>query len=202
MFARQSTLPAELRKQEARRLRREGLPVSAIATAVGASQSSVSRWTRDIALSPEQVAANARAAAAARAVAKSTFHRRMRVRFQEEGRERARRGEPLHVAGCMLYWAEGSKDPNTAQIANSDPAMLEFFTSFLRGCFGITSDDMTFKLNVYTGNGLTLDEVELTWMDRLGLARRSARKHIVNHFPTSSSGARKAKLPSACALSR
>lgn len=98
--------------------------------------------------------------------------------------------------------AEGSKDPNTAQIANSDPAMLEFFTSFLRGCFGITSDDMTFKLNVYTGNGLTLDEVELTWMDRLGLARRSARKHIVNHFPTSSSGARKAKLPSACALSR
>ena len=146
-------------------------------------------------LTPHQVEANARAAAATRAASKSAFHRQMRARFQEEGRERARRGEPLHTAGCMLYWAEGSKDRNTAQIANSDPSMMEFFVSFLRGCFGITSEDMAFKLNVYTGNGLALDEIELFWMDRLGLGRRSARKHIVNHFPTSSSGARKAKLP-------
>ncbi len=95
----------------------------------------------------------------------------------------------------MLYWAEGSKDRNALAFANSDPAMMETFVRFLRHCFELTSDDLTFRINVYTGNDLTIDEIELFWMQRLGLSRRCARGHVVNHFPTSSSGRRPHKLP-------
>ena len=42
---------------------------------------------------------------------------------------------------------------------------------------------------------MDIDEVEFFWMELLGLSRRSARKHVVNHFPTSSSGKRTRKLP-------
>jgi len=94
----------------------------------------------------------------------------------------------------MLYWAEGAKDRNALAFANSDPAMMEMFVSFLRSCFSVTSDDLTFRINVYTENGLSIDEIELFWMDRLGLSRRCARRHVVNHFPTSSSGKKVDKL--------
>lgn len=176
-------------------MRRAGTPVRRIADALGVSVSSVSIWTRDIELTPEQRAANLTRAGIARADACSEHHRAKRRAYQQEGRERARLGEPLHVAGCMLYWAEGAKSLNQAALANSDPAMVEVFVRFLRECFGLSAADMTFNLNVYTGNGLTLDQIEFFWMERLGLDRSCARKHTLDHFPTSSSGKRSNKLP-------
>ena len=94
----------------------------------------------------------------------------------------------------MLYWAEGAKGRNTVHFANSDPAMMETFVRFLRHCFGLTSDDLTFSLNVYTNNGLSIEEIEDHWIALLGLSRRCARKHVLNHYPTSSSGKRRDKL--------
>ncbi|MFN8113621.1 MAG: hypothetical protein U0R51_10535 [Solirubrobacterales bacterium] len=94
----------------------------------------------------------------------------------------------------MLYWAEGSKDRNALAFANSDPAMMETFVRFLRHCFGLTTCDLTFRINAYT-DLLTIDEIELYWMERLGLSRQCARGHVTDHFPTSSSGLRPRKLP-------
>jgi hypothetical protein len=95
----------------------------------------------------------------------------------------------------MLYWAEGSKNRNVLKFSNSDPAMVAMFVRFLRECFSLTSDDMSFNLNVYTNNGLTIGEIEAYWLEFLGLSPRCTRKHIINHFPTSSSGSGKRKLP-------
>lgn len=188
-------VPKDLRKREARRLRALGLPVGAIATVVGASQGSISLWTRDIILQREQIDANNQRAAEIRAASCRELNRGRRLHDQQDGRKRAQLSEPLHVAGCMLYWAEGSKSRNTVQFANSDPAMMELFVRFLRECFGLTSEDFSFTVNAYTNNGLTIDEIELFWMHRLGLSRRCARKHVTNHYPTSSSGNKRAKLP-------
>lgn len=177
-------------------LRRDfGMSVKLIAERLGVSQSSVSVWVRDIELSPLQIEINRRRACGARTRTWQDKHRSRRAGYQAEGRVVARRGDPLHASGCMLFWAEGSKNRNSLKFANSDPAMMEFFVSFLRGCFGLTSEDFTFSVNAYTNNGLTIDEIELFWMDRLGLSRRCARKHQTNHYPTSSSGKKKAKLP-------
>lgn len=95
----------------------------------------------------------------------------------------------------MLYWAEGAKTGNTVHLANSDPAMMDLFVRFLRECFSLTSEDLTFNLNVYTNNGRCIEEIEDYWIALLGLSRRCARKHVVNHYPTSSSGKKFNKLP-------
>jgi hypothetical protein len=57
--------------------------------------------------------------------------------YQAEGRNAARLGDPLHLAGCMLFWAEGSKRRNVIHFTNSDPRMLVFFRAFLVGALGV-----------------------------------------------------------------
>jgi hypothetical protein len=184
------------RHGEARRLRTLGYSINRIAEEVGVAKSTVSLWFRDIELSPaqrEQLHENS--SASSRSESWRALCRERRRKWQEGGRIRAREGDPLHVAGCMLYWAEGSKGRNTVQLANSDPSMMEMFVHFLRKCFGLTADDITFSLNVYTDNGLTIGEIEAFWLELLALSPRCARKHIINHFPTSSSGSKRNKLP-------
>jgi hypothetical protein len=51
------------------------------------------------------------------------------------------------------------------------------------------------RLNVYTGNGRSVEEVEQYWLELLDLPATCLRKHTVNHLPTSSSGRARNKLP-------
>ena len=99
------------------------------------------------------------------------------------------------MAGCLLYWAEGSKDRNTMHFANSDINMVRFFCQFLRESLGVRSGEMTVRLNVYTGNGLSVRAIEDHWLDALDLPRTALRGHTLNHTPTSSSGKKKNRLP-------
>lgn len=95
----------------------------------------------------------------------------------------------------MLYWAEGSKERNSVILANSDSGMVRFFSRFLRTCFDVGPDDFTVRLNVYTSNGLSIRAIEEYWLELLELPRACLRKHSLNHFPTSSSGLKKNRLP-------
>lgn len=95
----------------------------------------------------------------------------------------------------MLYWAEGAKRRNTIQFTNSDPRMLILFRKFLTQCLAIERDEISMSINVYTNNGLTIEEIERHWLERLDLPSTSVRKHMLNHMPTSSSGRAKNKLP-------
>jgi hypothetical protein len=108
--------------------------------------------------------------------------------MQAEGRAAARDGNRLHLAGCMLYWAEGSKRRNAVQFTNSDPRMVAFFRRFLVEGLGLKPADIHLSINVYTNNGMGIDEIERYWLDLLRLPRSSARAHVLNHTPTSSSG--------------
>lgn len=118
-----------------------------------------------------------------------------RATFQEDGRRSARLGDPLHMAGCMLYWAEGAKSRNCLMLANSDPHMMRFFRRFLTDALGVDPLDMTVRLNVYLGNGLSIDQIEKYWLRELDLPSTCLRGHTINHFPTSSSGKKRNRLP-------
>jgi hypothetical protein len=190
--------------EEARRLRQnEGMPLKRIAARLEVSVSSVHSWTRDIKLTPEQRAHNLTGAHGPRspeAIAKfvrtwSGLNRERRRTYQQAGRLRARAGDAMHQAGCMLYWAEGTKDRNSLTFANSDREMVVFFLRFLRECFELRAGDFTVRLNVYTTNGLTIREIEDHWLSALELPRACLRKHSIDHLPTSSSGAKRSKLP-------
>jgi hypothetical protein len=95
----------------------------------------------------------------------------------------------------MLYWAEGAKGRNQVRLANSDVHMLGFFMRFLRTYFDLDDDRFGVRLNVYTGNGLSITEIDDHWLRALHLPRSCLRKHTLNHRPTSSSGMKKRKLP-------
>jgi hypothetical protein len=196
MFVQQSTRPYLAENHlKARQLRMLGAPIRRIASHLEVSQSTVSVWVRDIEILPRHKEANRKRAGAVRGAAWAERHRTVRRAFQEGGRRRARRCEPLHFAGCMLYWAEGAKERNTVTFCNSDAGMVAFFVQFLRECFDLTADDLRFKINVYLGQDRTLSDVEGYWCEQLGLTPAQARKHTVNHFPTSSSGRKIDKLP-------
>ena len=99
------------------------------------------------------------------------------------------------MAGCMLFWAEGSKCRNCVKFANSDVNMVALFKRFLSHCFDVPDDRFTLRLNVYLDNGKVLSEIESHWLQALGLPSSCLRKHSINHFPTSSSGQKRNRLP-------
>ena len=193
--------PAE--RAEARRLRRdEGVPIKRIATRLGVSPSSVFHWTRDIQLDPDQIDRNLYGPTgpqnpeqiAKRMAAWAALNRERRLRYQEAGRARARAGgAPIHLAGCMLYWAEGAKNRNQLKLANSDPNMVRFFCEFLRECFDGP------RTSPYGSTSISLTGCDRGDRDPLARTpptpRICLRKHTINHKPTSSSGRKRNKLP-------
>jgi hypothetical protein len=190
--------------REACRLRSEhGTPYKRIASQLGISVATAYAWTSDIELTEEQLHRNLFGPRGPRSRQHTArivegiirTHRERRLAAQEEGRARARTQEPLHQAGCMLYWAEGTKGRNSIAFANSDLQMVVFFVRFLRESLGVRDEDITLRLNVYLTNGISLREIEDHWLWALHLPRSSLRKHMTNHHPTSSSGNKRHKLP-------
>jgi hypothetical protein len=188
-------------REGARRLRSEGMPYKRIAAELGVSVGSAFLWTSDIELPEAQLERNRwrglrdpeiQRRRAAAWVARSHEARRQ---SQADGRAAAREGDWLHLAGCMLYWAEGAKARNALKFSNSDPRMLVLFRRFLTDALAIEIDEIVMSLNAYTNNGLPIEEIEAYWLELLELPRSSVRKHTVNHMPTSSSGRAKQKLP-------
>jgi hypothetical protein len=186
--------------RRARELRLTGIPYKRIAATLKISPATALAWTRDIELTPEQEAHNRRVphnpeALRKRGAACAATCRARRAEFQQEGRRRARDGDLLHQAGCMLYWAEGAKSRNSAKFANSDPQMILLFRRFLTDAVGVDRSEIRLSINAYTNNGLSIEEIELFWLELLDLPRASVRKHTLNHMPTSSSGRAKTRLP-------
>jgi hypothetical protein len=171
------------------------MSVRDIAVELKISQSTSSRWLRDVPLTATQIAAlearnpvlNGQMAGARRLAEKS---RAARMRAQDHGRRMAAHGTPLHRAGCMLYWAEGSKSKNKVTFTNADPEMVRLFLRFLRECYGVGDERLTLSVNVHLGNGLTLEEIEAWWLQLLQLPSSCLRKAAVNRTSRSSLGKR------------
>jgi len=179
-------------REEARRLRREeGLSVKEICTRLGVAKSSVSVWVRDIELTFEQRLSLKKrnpvyAGQHLGAQTNILKHRELRRQYQEEGRQKARENDPLHIAGCMLYWGEGKKNKNSLILTNSDPGMMVFYIKFLRQSLTLSNENISVYLNCYLGNGLSVVEIENFWLDLLELPRNCLGKTIVNAQPHSS----------------
>jgi hypothetical protein len=161
------------------------MALRAIAEQLGVSKASVSLWVRDIELTAEQnavlLAKNpARNGQLLGMRVRRERCREQRIAAQQQGRELARSRDLDFLAGCMLYWAEGSKTRNAAQLVNSDPDLIETFLRFLRSSCGVPDERVAFSVNCFLGNGLTLDEIHDWWLSRLRLPASCLRKAVVN----------------------
>ena len=183
--------------EEARRLRRErGMPMKQIAAHLGVSPGTVHLWTNDIEISAEQAAATTvrpreRGLAGMRP---RSIEETGRPRRQQAGRERARETPSIRPAACST----GPRGPRAQrsrlrQLRSADGPLLHPVPHASPS--GSTAPELSCILNVYLGNGMAIEEIEDHWLEKLGLPRSSLRKHILNHYPTSSSGGKRAKLP-------
>lgn len=102
----------------------------------------------------------------------------------------ARVDDPEHRAGCMLYWAEGSKGRNRVIFTNSDVDMMRLFLRFLREFYDVPDGRVRLSVNCHLGNGLEVEEIEDWWLCSLGLTRASLWKSTVNRASRSSKGIR------------
>lgn len=178
----------------------EGRSIKDIARTLGVSRSSVSRWVRDIELTPDQHEALRlrnpiynRQLAGTSAV--SARCRDMRRSHQQHGRELARRGDPIHAAGCMLYWAEGAKERNQVHFTNSDPEMMRFFGEFLRRYFPVHPDDFRVTCHLFADHRARQREIERFWLETLDLPESCLRRSIVNVYSRHSKKKRQNRLP-------
>jgi predicted transcriptional regulator len=179
-----------VQRNKARELRSQGWATGKIAKELGVSKSSVSLWVRDILLTKEQIeilkSQNAIYDKQHKgAKIKSDMARTTRLRFQQEGKEKAREGNLLHQAGCMLYWAEGTKSKTTCKFTNSDAEMVKLFVKFLRECLNVPNEKIMVRINCYTNNGLTKEEIEKFWLNNLQLPEINLRKGQENIRPRS-----------------
>ena len=153
-------------RQQARQLRRTGLPLSEIALRVGVSKSSVSLWVRDVEFEPRPPVTRGRRRAP------NALQRRKQAeidRLVEEGRSRIGRlsEREFLVAGVALYAGEGAKQDGRVRFVNSDPRMVVFFCSWLRHFYEI--DESRLRLALYLHQGLDLSASTAYWSALTGI---------------------------------
>jgi hypothetical protein len=153
-------------QQQARQLRRTGLPLAEIALRVGVSKSSVSLWVRDVEFDPLPRPPRGR-----RRVPNALQRRKQAEidRLVTEGRMRVGRlsEREFLVAGLALYAGEGAKRDGAVKFANSDPQMIEFYCAWLRRFFEI--DETRLRVRLYLHQGLDLDASVVFWSGLTGI---------------------------------
>jgi hypothetical protein len=160
-------------RQQARQLRRDGLPLAEIAARLGVSKSSVSLWVRDVPFDPLPRPPRGRRREP------NALQRRRQVeidRLVAEGRERIGRlsEREFLVAGVALYAGEGSKTDGSVLFANSDPRMIAFFCAWLRRYFEI--DEARLRVRLYLHEGLDLAAAVAFWSGVTGIPASQFQK--------------------------
>ena len=170
-------------KAKAIELRKQGFSLRTISKQLGACRSSVSYWVRNVLLTDAQktqLIANKNNSGylgfGARVVAAKSKEKRME--YQNIGIEKASNCDIEYSMGCMLYWAEGSKNKNAVIFTNTDVDMMVFFVNFMRKYFNCNNEDFAVSINTYLDNGYTEIEVENFWMEKFKLDRTCLRKSI------------------------
>jgi hypothetical protein len=130
-------------------------------------------WVRDIELTQDQRDVLKIVSVGGKAVTKAQVnrekHRAKRLTYQEAGRAKAKEGRPLHLAGCMLYWAEGAKSKKEVFFVNSDGNMLRLFMRFLREEMRVDDSDISLVLYCYSDDEQEKSRIGQYWIDLLGL---------------------------------
>lgn len=159
-------------RQRARELRAEAWTLQAIADELGVAKASVSVWVRDVEFTPRP---RNRGHAGQRPhplhVAKLAEIERCRI----EGEQRIGRlsDKEFLVLGLALHIGEGFKRDGQIGMANTDPAVLRVFVTWLRRCFGV--DEARLRVRLYLHDDLDLETAEQHWSELLDIPRTQFR---------------------------
>ena len=165
------------RSELGKALRRLGLTYGEIRAIIPVPKGTLSNWCRDIALTPDQVEAIRARVPSQEGVPKDSQWRRRKaieaIRQEAAAFGRERCDDAFFVAGVVFYWAEGSKWRNDLAVANTDPAALRLFVSWVRTYLDHHAD----HLHLHDGN----DEPTAKdyWKTELGLPNARFTKTFI-----------------------
>jgi transcriptional regulator with XRE-family HTH domain len=172
-------------KVRARELRKKGLSIKNIASQLDVSPSSVSLWTRDIILTPEQykkLEENARNPLYGKRldyinkVKRRTNKKIKKLRIEgikEIGKLSKRE---LFLVGAALYWSEGFKKNSQVGFSNSDPGMINLFIKWLQMIFDYDYKDLSVRVTLNISHKHRIKEIERYWSDITGIPLKNFRK--------------------------
>ncbi len=158
-------------KQQAIKLRRQGLSYNEILTRVPVAKSTLSVWLRDTGLSKRQQQRFSLSRKIAQEKAQEACRR---IRTEKEakiiGAAKQEIGcisrRELWIIGTILYWAEGSKQKahNVSQkvsFNNSDPQMILLFNRWVQEICGRKKSELTYS--IYIHRTADLNKVKAFW---------------------------------------
>ncbi len=167
-------------------LRKQGKSINQIVQLVQASKGSVSTWVRHIQLTDEQKERLMGSCPSMNRGMKEWPDKLKkqamgsREKYQQLGREMVKINDPLFIAGCMLYWAEGSKTRTQVGFVNSDAGMVRLFIDFLKQCFNVKDNDLRIGCYYYVNDDITCEQVEQHWKNELRLPESCFNKTCSN----------------------
>ena len=142
---------------KARKLREQGLSMRDITSSLSVSKNSVSRWTKDILLTKEQMeslrGSRLKGAELGR-FNSALLKKQTRFKIVEDARNEGIRIisklsiRELLVTGTALYWGEGGKKNRRIEFCNSDPKMIRFIISWLIKCFKVKRENLTCTVGI------------------------------------------------------
>lgn len=181
------------RSELGKALRRLGLTYGEIREIIPVPKGTLSNWCRSVELSERQVEEIRARMPSQKGVPKdSQWKRRIEIqRIREEATRFANehRTDSLFVAGVVLYWAEGSKWRNDFAVANTDPAALRLFVSWVRVYLDRRA---AFRLSLHLHDGNNEGLAKSYWRSELGLPEAEFTKTYIKPRGT---GHRKNRLP-------
>ncbi len=171
----------------ARRLRKLGWSLRAIAKHVKCSKSAVSRWIEDIPLTKDQIARlksnqdKGRAAAANHPNGQRLKWERIRNSIKAASKNEIPSGyslESLKLVGTALYWGEGfNAGRNCVIFANSDPGMIGFMMLFFRRVCNVPENKFRGSVNIHPH--LDIRKAEEHWSEISGIPLTQFHKPLL-----------------------
>jgi hypothetical protein len=162
------------KRKKARELRKKDWSIKAIVDELDSHTSSVTNWCGDIELTNEQIEELSFADphwAAQHKGAQINKQKGLEKRkgYQQQGRDKAKKGSKLHLIGSMLYWSEGGKDRNQVVFVNSDPNIMKLFLRFLREELAVENKVIKLKIHCHTKDEDEIERIKRYWLNLLKL---------------------------------
>lgn len=152
-------------KENARKLRKSGRIYKEISEQVLIHRTTLSRWCKDIELTPEQIASRGKRYASRLKGAKANQVKRDKEirNIQANAKKEAHTltDYEFKIAGAALYWAEGDKAKKDIAFSNSNPEMIRFIIKWLREICDVPKEKIRAALYLHTG--LDEDEMKKYW---------------------------------------
>ena len=171
----------------ARRLRRAGWSVRAIAKQIKCSKSSISKWVRDISLTSEQIRElksnqdKGRAKAAQHPNSPKQKWERIRIGIIEKSSQEIPvkfSNLELKILGAALYWAEGyNASRNLFLFSNSNPKMKKVMMKFVKEVCGVPKEKIKGRINIHPH--LDIKKAEKFWLHITKISKANLNKPLL-----------------------